>query len=131
MHFWDGGKWSSDSLIPSISTNYDDLEDKTKSAYKISPGEFIETYGIVHIEPGQFEVYTDLGKRAGNKGTNRELKLLYGLLQGKSRMVHNLLLVKRRTIGSITINRSRCNQDNHLSRSARIIPRTITQTPQP
>ena len=57
------------------STNNNDLEDKIKGTYQIAPGDFIETYGIVHIELGQFEVYIDLGKeRAGDEGTDQELK---------------------------------------------------------
>ena len=30
-----------------------------KGTYELSPGKFEETYGIVKIKPGQFEVYIE------------------------------------------------------------------------
>lgn len=54
VHSWDGARWSLDSSIPSMSTNDDDKEEE-------------ETNDIVHIEPGQFEVYIDPRKELDKK----------------------------------------------------------------
>ena len=67
-HSWDGGKWYLDLSISSTSLNHDDLEDKMKGTYKL-PGDLEEneTYVIVNIEPGQFEVYIDLRNTKENE----------------------------------------------------------------
>ena len=48
-----------DSSVSSTTLSYDDLEDKMKGTYELSPGKFEESYSIVKTEPGQFEVYID------------------------------------------------------------------------
>ena len=67
-HTCDGEKWSLNSLISSTSPNYNDLKDKRKGTYELSPGELEETHGIVNTEPENLKYTLTRALRKMNYG---------------------------------------------------------------